>query len=306
MKKILLIIIISIFHTNCKKEQEDNLYLNKTESRVDSTEIINNLFEKKLSSEPKIFLEYWSGMNYEEFQKVSNILEKKGLIEFGAPPYIYYNMGEDKLRIFPCIEDKFNKDKFIGIKLSGFSETSYEFFKNKYNFPDYIRIEPLIILEENPLYLNPNSDEFEIGKKISELTIKQAKELINENGSSEAIISSVIASPEEIIIKKDDVVIQAKLFFNTPLNTEYDNVKNIEVYKKNGYNDFHYPNNDKNSKMRVVVKRDYSEFQVRYIPRTYYDSLQIKANQYKNEIKLKEIEKEKSNIKRGQNVLNEI
>jgi hypothetical protein len=280
----------------------------KNENQLDSSALETSTQETS-TQETKLFLEYWAGMNHNEFLELSKFLEKKDLVAI-IRNTVYYNMGNTRLEISPFFDTSIGNKKCIGVELSEFTEKSYDVFKAKYNIPNYIKIEPKIILEENPLYLQQSNDKYQIGKKIADITRDEAIELINEIAdplyTSVPPISYIIASPEEIVIKKKDVVIQAKLHKRFLSNTEYDCVNKLKVYAKSSYTSFHYPNGDETGRFRIVVKYDGSEFKVRYFPRNYYESEQLKIEKYRKNSLLNQTEDQEKIKEREKKAFNEI
>lgn len=187
--------------------------------------------------------------------KDDGVIESKG--------GFYYKMGEHDLciKIFnfsdtydnsfkiDCNGKRINKnfkDIIDGIELSGFDEATYNIFKEKYNLPNCIYEESAkFILEENPLYKNPNAKENEKGKEIKVLDENEIKDIFELHKNPEWFeigyvpVLRTLTIKNDIVIQKENAIILFKV------------CKDI-CYRENPYDKawFYYKNNDKNSLQR--------------------------------------------------------
>jgi hypothetical protein len=317
MKFIQIITLSLIFLTiSCKESKEINTET-INEPIIDSTAIKEKKLQEDLVNKPKLFLKYWSGMTSDEFYEVSNILNNEGVVKHDVQTL--YTLGDESLSIdmFYSENDVFclsgykhdeTKKVGLGINLWGFTEKTYNTFKDKYNIPNYIEVrDSEFILEDNPLYLNSNENEYTIGENHVELTEADALQLIggedNRFNYSPSLFEGYtrITTPYNFAVIKDDVAI---LFEDVPdisvSNTNPGgNYASDKVY-------YFYINNDKRSAKRIVKVVNYSSLRVTYVPKSYYEE-RLKnekkqsinsLNNKINEIKVKE--------KRKENSLNEI
>jgi hypothetical protein len=307
------------FLTSCNGST-DKKNINDEINKVDnSIKVEKDKFDNDLLNKQKIFLKYWSGMNYHDFFAVSNLLEKEGIVSKHNGDF-YYNMGNSELRIdryfskqdyisyegYTASEE--NNEISIGINLWGFDETTYNIFKKKYNLPNFIKKKSAeFILEENPLYLDENNDEYTIGRFIKSFDIEDNLEFIGgkENQLNydpfffDDGFASRITVPQEIIIKKDNIVIM----INDVIDVS--DPKTFNGYHKDKVS-FLYFNNNKKEKYRIVRISNFSDLRITYIDRTYYEKIEKKEKKSEiNDLNLKI--KEKNQIKRRTNsIQNEI
>jgi hypothetical protein len=305
---------ISCNSTTDKKETNDEI-----NNVNDSIKVENDKFDNDLLNKQKIFLKYWSGMNYHDFFEVSNLLEKEGIVSKKQGDF-YYNMGNSELRIdryfskqdyisykgYTAIDE--NNEISIGINLWGFDETTYDIFKKKYNLPNFIKKKSAeFILEENPLYLDENKDEYTIGRFIKKFEIDDNLEFIGGKTNKlnydpfffEDWHVSRITVPEEIIIKKDNIVIM----INDVMDVS--DAKTMNGYYKDKVS-FLYFNNNKKEKYRIVRISNYSDLRITYIDRTYYEKIEKEENKSKTHNLNLKIKEENQIKQRTNNIQNEI
>lgn len=310
---------IFFYLTSCNNTTEKKNINDEINKVNNSIKTKKDKFDYDLLNKQKIFLKYWSGMNYHEFFKVTELLEKEGIVSKKQGDF-YYNMGNSELRI----DRYFSKQDYIsyngythekgndistGINLWGFDEITYNIFKKKYNLPDYIiKKSAEFILEENPLYLDENKDEYTIGRFIRNFDIRDNLQFIGgkENQLNyspfffDYEFASRITVPEEIIIKKGNIVIM--------INDVMD-ISDPKTYSGCYYKDkveFLYYNNNKKEKYRIVRISNYSDLRITYIDRTYYEKIEKKEKKSElDDLNLKN--KEENQIKQRTNsIQNEI
>lgn len=310
---------IFFFLTSCNSTSEKKDINDEINKANNSTKVEKDKFDNDLLNKQKIFLKYWSGMNYHDFFEVSNLLEKEGIVSKKHGDF-YYNMGNSELRIdryfskqdyisyegYTASDE--NNEISIGINLWGFDETTYNIFKKKYNLPDYIiKKSAEFILEENPLYLDENKDEYTIGRFIRNFDVRDNLEFIGGKTNQlnydpfffEYWHTSRITVPEEIIIKRDNIVIM----INDVMDVS--DAKTMNGYHKDKVS-FLYLNNNKKEKYRIVRIWNNSALRITYMDRTYYEKIEIKEKKSElDDLNLKN--KEEYQIKkRTYSVQNEI
>lgn len=89
-------------------------------------------FEIQLKNKPKLFLKYWVGMSKKDFERVSDTLNKDGVLDYYRN---YKTITCGSLRIVPVYE--WNSNSLKSIELIG-NECLYKLYQNKYGLPDLI------------------------------------------------------------------------------------------------------------------------------------------------------------------------
>ncbi len=260
------------------QQRANNSDLPKTS--IDSTAIRGEKLLQDLKSKPKLFLDYWSGMTYEEFSAVSRLLEKEGIVKVRGS--VYYNLGSSELEVNRYFSDqdfigcngysnKENTKIGYGINLWGFEESEYKIFQEKYSLPDFIeKNRSTVIMEDNPLAANENAHEHAIGQNRIEMTIDDIFRFIGGENNQfkyrpEFFINRTrITVPKNIKIEKEDVVIL------------FEDVE--DICSSDSKLVYLYLENNKQSAKRLVLTLDYSNMRVSYLPKSYYEKLKSEEN----------------------------
>uniref|UniRef100_UPI00404782B0 hypothetical protein n=1 Tax=Flavobacterium sp. TaxID=239 RepID=UPI00404782B0 len=260
MKNIILvsfftILLFSCNNSNNKKNEQDEISTVKVDS-----------FEYKLKNESKIFLKYWSGMSYDEYIKVCELLVKDQILKkegnnffyvlgkgyknvIGIYPSYLNENSTEKLEIETVNEgDNINK-KIDGILLGGINEENYVKFKNKYNLEILQKVSNFKASKS----LNPLYKDFKTNNDISLLLDDiEVKKILKENfeGLYECESELFYPSPSEFekllikeakIIKKNNnvVIIDNFNFYRKDIIHDY------VLYKKENWDDKSYKENNK-------------------------------------------------------------
>lgn len=165
----LLVLSALIFCTSClenKSNKENVSFEEQRNSEIEKQkEQEEKSFNDKLQNASKIFLKYWEGMTYEEYNKVSKLLMEEGVIEEHTYTVYKYKVGDCNVHITPI----FKNDLIYGIKLSNDIECIYPLYKEKYNLPDLVeKSTTKEFYRENNPYYSPRYT-FSVGNKIYNL-----------------------------------------------------------------------------------------------------------------------------------------
>jgi hypothetical protein len=300
LNKILLLLLLS-FVISCNKKEEVD--------KEDNNIVKIDSFEYNLKNKEKIFLDFWSGMNDNDFFKVYLLLESKNIMS-NKSSFIAYKLGEDEVRLSKGnkLKFKFSDEVFYKNSKNKNIECIYlhlerldlvKLFIKKYNITDYIEVNVKdYFIEENPLYgLNDSEikDEIEIKQvKPEKLKIEDLMNIqYNENchytiiskGSCnrnmykgqepDSIFRSFLGNSKRIHFTNNNIVINKGnnklLIFNATLDywKENPNTMGDEYFKAIVF----YPYGTKESKFRIISLSDRTDVFVTYTTKKYYEKI---------------------------------
>jgi|GEM_PF-5947640 len=271
MKKYLLLLLFSLLGCNQSSTSTSSL-----KAPISQTSNSNTLVEK-LKSKPKIFLKFWSGMSYEEYFAVCNILDKEGITQNG-----YYQNSK--------IDCTLQNDIITAIVLKNVNSELYQLYKKKYNLPPLIEKTTITenYVENNPEY-NPTMT-YTNGSKTTVLPncFRDKAQEIPDNSRVNLVptdedITKFMIDNEYTIDKKDFVIIINQEIVSDPLNTyrySLSDNKDIERYLSSDQGKETFGNNfmgglnadciNTNSKLRYVTKNHYPYITITYMSKKEY------------------------------------
>lgn len=301
LNKILLLLLLLSFVISCNKKEEVD--------KEDNNIVKIDSFEYNLKNKEKIFLDFWSGMNDNDFFKVYLLLESKNIMS-NKSSFIAYKLGEDEVRLSKGNKLKFeySDDVFYKNSKNKNIECIYlhlerldlvKLFIKKYNITDYIEVNANdYFIEENPLYgLNDSEikDEIEIKQvkpvklKIEDLMNIQYNEnchytLISKGNCDRYIYRgqepsfiyrSFFNDTKKIQFTNNDIVIDKEnnklLFFNATLDYWKERPNTMgDVYFKAAV---FYPYGIKESKFRIISLSNRTDVFVTYTTKKYYEKI---------------------------------
>lgn len=296
----IIFLFFCTFILSCNKREE---IINNDTVKIDS-------FQYNLKNKEKIFLDFWSGINADDFYRVYELLKSKNKMT-NEPYLMTYKFGDynidldygNKLDFRPGNKKFYNKTSNIeSIYLHLENQDVFEIFRKKYEINNLEKVYTnYFYLESNPLYgLNKDniSDEIEIEfqKERKELSNNEVKNIsINNNAAISNIsngksiryndLKNIYGSDyfensikylltKEIVIQTDDNFL---IFYNSVCQYFYDNPNTLRYAfeSKSKYNrvTFLYPEGFTESPYRIVKSRNETDIFVTYTTKKYYDKI---------------------------------
>lgn len=324
--KILILIFVLYFLSGCGKKQKNNRVPEQTIENTrnkDSTNETELFFEKNLKEKSKLFLKFWSGMSFNEYKKVVEILIDENVLT-GEKSYMPSTSGTNDYTYYSDIKFKasdecylnlygdFDKDKLKSIQISGI-ECIYDLYKEKYNLPP-LRYKLLIeneYIENNPNYQpkfffnDDNNNRVQLPDAFYDRSSKLEKGRVYKNKSAISKAKTLMLEKSPLVIEKDGVVIIIE-HFKKNYKTERYSLEDSESLKnyfktdegsitKNWMNnklEFIYTN----SVLRTVSVGSTYSINVTYMSKNEYNKELNKINKIKKDSLEKE-EKKKEKLK---------
>lgn len=159
MKNITFFLIMLMI-VSCKDNSSSNSSIDKPatqeqvaqfeKDKLNAPTEYSESFYKDLKDKPKMFLKYWSGMTIEDYNNVSEILCKEGVLEkYGTLDY-YYLSDKCKVVFKPIFKDNL----ITAIEMYDNIDCIYPLFQKKYKLPNMVKKSRLdaYYIENNPKY----------------------------------------------------------------------------------------------------------------------------------------------------------
>jgi hypothetical protein len=228
--KIILISLLTFLTLVCCKKAE-----NTKDNHVEKIVEVDS-FAYKLKNEPKIFLRYWSGMSYEEYLRVSNILTTEKILIKQDADYLYVlgdgydndcfiNAAFLKKDLYDGVDvESLNttaKKKIDGILLTGINQNIYNKYKSKYNLDPLQEVESFNLVKSlNTKYKNYDPRSIDERIHLSPVEIESIlSECMNNLYSIRYLgkYKKLVVAQNRTIVKKDNVIIIDNFnFYNNP------------------------------------------------------------------------------------------
>lgn len=328
LNKILTIFFCTLI-TSCNKKEE--IVVSDKNVKIDS-------FQYNLKNKEKIFLDFWSGINHDDFFKVYELQKSKRTMS-DEPFLMTYKLGENEVQLSKGNKLKFiyGNDVFYRNSKNENIECIYlhledpdlvKLFFKKYNITDYKEINKYnYFIEENPLYDFNDSEikeEIEIKRvKRERLDIEDLKNIqYNKNCDYTKIIDggcmrykdedpSLIQRfffdyTKKIQLTINNLVIDKEnkklLFFNaiSEYKTEHPNTMGAFGTGQYLWAEVFYPYGTKESALRIIKEYNNTDVFVTYTTKKYYEKiiLKEKSEENKKTIEKRNVEKRIENRKR--------
>lgn len=255
-------------------------------------------FAEKLKSKPKIFLKFWSGMTYDDYFAVSQILEKEGVIKGG-----YYQYSK--------IEPTLKNNVIIAVQLTDVSSELYKLYQQKYNLPSLIKKSTIVanFVENNPEY-NPsmtytNSDNVTtllpmcFKDNSAEILDNKPIKLVPDFAFTDEFMADneYIINNDSVFIKIEQKIIESpfpihkySLGENKDIERYVNSTQGKEAFGTNLMGGFSSSCIAKNSKLRYVTETNESIITITYMSKKEYLKEKAKRDSEKHQKIIRESE----------------
>lgn len=294
MKQPILTIIILFLLASCGEKKKSS-ELEKLETKTNVNEPTQTSLKKE-----KLFLDFYSGIGHDEYQKIAeklvseNKLEKRNYIDF------YYNYKSDcKVKIEPIFENEI----LTKVVLKD-ADCIYPVYKEKYNLPELIE-KPHIDyswIENNPDYDPKYSYKTELGATIvlpdafrDESQSLPPTERIKIDPKTDNLfgMKKFMLQNPPLVVKNGKTVIYINQEITKDLSTQthysysLDNSKKLQAYRlttkgKKGLDPLFGKENQfiqTNSKLRRADKTSTCRIDIAYMLREDYEKMELEIRQ---------------------------